>query len=129
MYPIVIEGTTDKPKVIFDKTNGEFLIQGISMCEDAITFYKPIFAWIKQYALDPNPKTVVKFRLFYFNTASSKMILDIMFRFEAIYHMGNDVKIEWYFRPDDEDMEESGEIYATRLEIPVIKIEDESIEH
>ncbi len=128
MYPLLTEAAADKPKVIFDKTNGEFLIEGISMCEDALSFYKPLIAWIKQYALDPNSQTVVKFRLFYFNTASSKMILDVMLRFEELYHMGYDVKIEWYYRPDDEDMEEAGEIYATRLEIPLIKIEDDSIE-
>ena len=128
MYPIIIEGTKDKPKIVFDKTNGEFLIEGLSMCEDAISFYAPIFSWIKQYTLEPNPKTVLKFRLFYFNTASSKMILDIMLRFEEIYHMGNDVKIEWYYRSDDEDMEESGDIYAARLEVPVVKIEDDTIQ-
>ncbi|HON18687.1 MAG TPA: DUF1987 domain-containing protein [Salinivirgaceae bacterium] len=125
MYPLVFEGNSVKPKVILDKKSGEFIFSGVSMCEDALAFYKPIFDWIKQYALDPNPKTEVHFKLTYFNTASSKMILDVMLRFEEIYNMGNDVCIFWHYPPDDEDLEEAGEIYKSRLEIPFNVIENE----
>ncbi len=128
MYPFVFEGTNDKPKIILDKTRGEFFFIGVSMCEDAFSFYKPVFDWIKQYALEPNPQTDVVFKLTYFNTASSKMILDVMLRFEEIYQMGNKVNIYWHYRPDDEDMEEAGEIYLSRLEVPLHLVEDDTIE-
>ncbi|HPW67592.1 MAG TPA: DUF1987 domain-containing protein [Salinivirgaceae bacterium] len=128
MRPISCEATIDLPKVVFDKEKGEFLIEGLSMCEDAFHFYEPIVKWIEQYGLDPNPTTVVKFKITYFNTASSKMILDIMARFEWIYRMGHDVSIYWHYHPEDEDMEEAGEFYASRLNVPVHKIEDDTME-
>ncbi|HOG19417.1 MAG TPA: DUF1987 domain-containing protein [Salinivirgaceae bacterium] len=128
MRPIICESTIDLPKVVLDKEKGEFLFEGLSMCEDAFHFYEPIIAWIKQYGLDPNPTTVVKFKVSYFNTASSKMLFDVMLHFDAIYRRGYDVSIQWHYRPEDEDMEEAGEIYASRLDLPVHSIEDDLME-
>ncbi|MGI6478326.1 MAG: DUF1987 domain-containing protein [Salinivirgaceae bacterium] len=128
MHPIICDSTIDLPKVVLDKEKGEFLFEGLSMCEDAFHFYEPIIAWIKQYGSAPNPKTEVRFKISYFNTASSKMLLDVMLHFDAIYRMGHDVSIHWHYRPEDEDMQEAGEIYASKLDIPVYVFEDEAMD-
>jgi len=54
----------------------------------------------------------------YFNTASSKMILDIMMKFEEMYQDGKDVLIRWFYPEDDEDMQEAGEEYADMVDVP-----------
>lgn len=122
------EPTIDKPRVILDNVKNEFLFEGLSMCEDAYSFYQQVIASIKKYAKSPNPKTVVKFRLSYFNTASSKMILEVMLNFDEIFHKGHDVTIEWHYRHDDEEMQEAGEIYASRLELPFKFIKDDTMD-
>jgi len=63
----------------------------------------------------------VVFKLEYFNTASSKMILDIFLKFEEIHKDGHDVMISWYYQEDDEDMEEACDEYADIVEIPFQK--------
>jgi hypothetical protein len=50
----------------------------------------------------------------YFNTASSKLILDVLSALEDI----KDMKILWYFHEDDEDMEEAGQEFSELVEIP-----------
>jgi len=89
MDVIKIKGTDDTPNVILDAQNNIIEFSGRSLPEDVATFYAPIIEWIIQYAKTPNPKTNVVFKLEYFNTASSKMILDIFLKFEEIHKDGH----------------------------------------
>jgi hypothetical protein len=114
MEIINLEGTEDTPKIILDKQNGIFEISGRSLPEDSSEFYQPVLDWIQSYAQSPNPKTEFVFKLEYFNTASSKLILDILSAMEDI----DNVSVTWYFHEDDEDMEEAGEEFSELVEIP-----------
>ncbi len=109
-----LEGTEDTPKVLFDKGNGIFELSGRSLPEDTAEFYEPILNWISEYATDLNDKTEFVFKLEYFNTASSKLILDLLSLLEDI----EGTSILWYFHEDDEDMEEAGEEFSELVEIP-----------
>lgn len=60
----------------------------------------------------------------YFNTASSKIILDILMRLETLHENGKNITIEWHYEEDDEDMQEAGEEYADIVEVPFTFIED-----
>ena len=74
--------------------------------------------WIDEYAQAPNPETVVTFKLEYFNTASSKVLLDVLLKFEEIMDNGNNVSVKWNYREDEDDMLEAGEEYADIVSIP-----------
>ncbi len=118
MEVINIQGTDDTPNVILDKDSNKFEISGRSLPEDVNMFYQPIMDWIDIYAEDPNGETNFNFKLEYFNTASSKIILDILLKFEEIAENGNNVKIIWHYHEEEEDMLEAGEEYADIVEIP-----------
>lgn len=118
MEVIKIIGTDDTPSVTLDAQNDLFEISGRSLPEDVAAFYEPILDWLDRYSESPNEKTVFNFKLVYFNTASSKLLLDILLKLEEIYEAGNDVLIRWHFPEDDEDMEEAGEEYADIVEVP-----------
>ncbi|MBX2965630.1 MAG: DUF1987 domain-containing protein [Cyclobacteriaceae bacterium] len=109
-----LEGTEDTPKIILDKKNGIFEISGRSLPEDSTEFYRPVLEWIGNYGADANPATEFVFKLEYFNTASSKLILDVLSALEDIKGM----KIMWYYHEDDEDMEEAGQEFSELVEIP-----------
>ena len=109
-----LEGTEDTPKIILDKKNGIFEISGRSLPEDSAEFYRPVLEWIEKYGESSNPATEFVFKLEYFNTASSKLILDVLSSLEDIKGM----KILWYFHEDDEDMEEAGQEFSELVEIP-----------
>jgi hypothetical protein len=118
MQAIKIKGSDDTPNVILDKDNGIFEISGRSLPEDVAAFYEPILEWLEAYAEDPLEKTVFNFKLEYFNTASSKLLLDVLLKLEDMYDDGKDVLVRWHFPDDDEDMEEAGEEYADIVEVP-----------
>ncbi len=109
-----LEGTEDTPKIILDKGNGIFEISGRSLPEDSAEFYQPILDWLDEYAGDANGSTSFDFKLEYFNTASSKLILDVLSKLEDI----KGVSVNWYFHEDDEDMQEAGEEFSELVEVP-----------
>ncbi len=63
------------------------------------------------------------FSLEYFNTSSSKCILDVFKKLEAIHKGKNEVIINWYYEEDDEDMLEAGEDYESIIRVPFKMIE------
>ena len=118
MDVIKIKGTDDTPNVILDSENSIFEISGRSLPEDVAAFYEPIIDWLDEYAENPNAKTVFDFKLEYFNTASSKLLLDVLLKLEDMVDDGKDVLVRWHYPDDDEDMEEAGEEYADIVEVP-----------
>src|SRR3972149_12318572 len=118
MEVIKIMGTDDTPNVIFDAENEIFEISGRSLPEDVSSFYEPIISWLDEYSKNANVKSVFNFKLVYFNTASSKMLLDILMKLEEIYESGKEVLVKWFYPEDDEDMQEAGEEYADIVDVP-----------
>lgn len=123
---IVIEGTPKTPSVNFNASTGILEIKGRSIPENSIEFYKPLIEWIDKYGSSPQPKTIVNIQLEYFNTSSSKCILDVFKRLEAIVNAGHDVLINWHYEEDDEDMLEAGEDYQSIIKVPFKMIEVEA---
>lgn len=118
MQAIKIKGSDDTPNVILDKDNGIFEISGRSLPEDVAAFYEPILEWLEDYAENPLDKTVFNFKLEYFNTASSKLLLDVLLKLEDMFDDGKEIMVRWHYPDDDEDMEEAGEEYADIVEVP-----------
>lgn len=118
MDTLNIKGTAETPNVVFDSNNNLFEISGKSLPEDVKEFYNPILKWVKEYGESPNSVTTLKVKMDYFNTASSKMILELFEVLNDMHESGKEVVIEWYYQEDDEDMMDAGADYADMLEIP-----------
>ena len=118
MEPLRIDRTDDSPQIIYDAENHLFEISGRSLPEDVNTFYEPVLSWLEEYSRNPAPKTTFDFRLTYFNTASSKVILDILTIFEEMIEDGQELLVRWFYPKEDEDMLEAGEEYAEMVEVP-----------
>lgn len=125
MDPIIIEGTPKTPTVNFDASTGKIEIKGRSIPENSIEFYKPLVDWLEAYGSAAQANTVVNIQLEYFNTSSSKCILDIFKKLENIAKAGSNVIINWYYEEDDEDMLEAGEDYQSIIKVPFKMIEIE----
>lgn len=123
METLVITATPKTPEILLDSERGILEFKGRSIPENAIEFYKPIIDWIDEYGKSPKDITSVKMHLEYFNTSSSKCILDVFKKLEDIKKAMNDVVINWYYEEDDEDMLEAGEDYESIIRIPFKMIE------
>ena len=124
MEDLILEGTAKTPTIDF-KSSGELLIKGRSIPENSIEFYKPLIDWITDYSDNPKENTIVNIQLEYFNTSSSKCILDVFKKLESID--GSSVSIKWYYEEDDEDMLEAGEDYEAIIDLTFEMIEVEEL--
>jgi hypothetical protein len=126
MENINIAGTPKTPTIEFNAESGVLLIKGRSIPENSIDFYKPLFDWIDAYALEAKENSTLHMQLEYFNTSSSKCILDIFKKLENIKNSGKDVTVNWHYEEDDEDMLEAGEDYDAIIDIDfkMIKVDE-----
>jgi hypothetical protein len=118
MEELVIQSTSLTPGIKFDAVLGQFELKGRSIPENSLEFYQPVYEWLDAYLESPKEKTVVNVQFDYFNTSSSKCILDILKRIDKLDDMGKDVLIKWFYDENDEDMMEAGEDYSDLLEAP-----------
>jgi hypothetical protein len=123
MDTLSIEGTPKTPTVRFDGPKGIIEIKGRSIPENSIEFYKPLVDWLEAYSKEAKPQTQVNIQLEYFNTSSSKCILDVFKKLEAIQKVNQGVTVNWFYDEDDEDMLEAGQDYESIIRIPFKMIE------
>ncbi len=123
-----IEATNKSPYVMFDPEKGLLEIKGRSIPENSVEFYNPLMKLLDEFAHNPSAsKTQVNIHLEYFNTSSSKCLLDIFKKLESINEKGSEVIVNWHFEEDDEDMQEAGEDYQaiTNLKFNMIQVAGE----
>lgn len=117
MENLTIKATDDTPEVSFD-ASGTMVLSGRSLPEDAASFYNPLLQWLSDYGkLGLTNPVVFDMKLEYFNTASSKMLLDLFNELETVAKSGADTLVRWYYPEGDDDMQEAGEEYAELVEI------------
>lgn len=117
MDTIHIQKTKASPEIIMNFQNGSLDITGESYPENAMSFYKPVFDWLKS-AIDSKKELLINFKLDYFNTSTSKCVIDILDMVDKYHGSGGIVKIKWYYKEDDDDMMETGEEFSSDLKAP-----------
>lgn len=113
MKNLVINQTKKTPEINFDVESGKFLIKGRSIPENSIEYYSTLFDFVDEYKKTGPYNTEISIQLDYFNTSSSKCLLELLKRFEDI--PGSVVK--WYYEEDDEDMYDAGRDYDEILKV------------
>ncbi len=118
MEPYIIAGTEDTPAITLDSVNNIYSFSGRSLPEDVNTFYKPTMEWLAKFG--ENPKDMqMEIKLEYFNTASSKILLDILMLLDEVSsEKGVAIKIIWMYDSNDEDMLEAGEEFSELVSLP-----------
>jgi hypothetical protein len=110
MENLLIEATECTPRISFDYITNVLDIQGTSYPENTSTFYIPVFSWLEQYfaQLDHGDMTV-NIEIIYFNSGSSKILLDFFDQLDNAAFRGIDVTVNWMYEEGDDDMLEYGE--------------------
>lgn len=125
MEKISIQGSPKTPTVNFDPVRGYLEIRGRSIPENSVDFYQPLFDSLGVYASKPQSATNVKIDLEYYNSSSSKCIVDLLKVLENIQASHSGVTINWYYDKDDKTMHDAGEDYQNLIKIPFNIIEKE----
>jgi hypothetical protein len=119
MTNLYIPRTMKTPDIFFDLEMGNFEIKGRSIPENSVDFYSQVMQWLDEYEKNPNAETRLSIKLEYFNTSSSKCLIDIFRRLEKLHRNSTQVEVHWYYEEEDEDMRESGEDFRDLVKMPV----------
>jgi hypothetical protein len=111
-------GTFETPTIFFDLDLGSLEIKGRSIPENPIEFYQPLFEALGRYEKMGKLSTSVNIKLEYYNSSSSKCILDMLKKLETINENGNKVSVNWYYEEEDENMLLAGEDYRVIIKLP-----------
>jgi hypothetical protein len=110
--------TEDKTPTVDFKVTGDLLLEGRSVSENPVEFFEPVIQWINNFKKTHPKNITLSFKLEYFNTSTSKIILHIFRSLESFMNNGTDVKIKWYYDTIDEDIREAGKDYQSILKVP-----------
>jgi hypothetical protein len=127
MNKFYVEETEFTPELSFDIESRKFSFKGVSRPEDVFKFYQPAVNWLKELEQDIHTHTNVKyniqiltieFNLSYFNSSSSKMLLQILEIIKKIQNQGIDLSVDWYYDETDEQMYDDGLDLSESTDIP-----------
>lgn len=126
MNKLIIEQTSNSPKVILDPENSKFEISGESRPENVNELYMPILEWFDTFDrelstdkyLDNKDQLEFNFNFEYFNSISAKFILDIFKKIGKLRTKEDGILVKWHYEKDDEDMLEVGKEMSRLVRFP-----------
>ncbi|MFC2098821.1 DUF1987 domain-containing protein [Bacteroidota bacterium] len=134
MDNLILLPTDFTPKVTFMVETGQLEFSGISRPEDVAGFYEEPLKWLADFeeaVLKSENRYGIQdlrfiFKMSYFNSSSSKYIIQMLRHIKNLNEQGIDITIDWYYEEGDEKMMEDGEdlAEAVDLEFNYIEMED-----
>jgi hypothetical protein len=127
MNKFYLEETEFTPEISFDLNTKIFLLKGVSRPEDVFKFYEPAIEWLKQLDQELHTHTdtkynvtsiTIEFRLTYFNSSSSKMLLQMLELIAKIKQKAVEIRIDWYYDENDEQMYDDGMDLSGSVNLP-----------
>ncbi|MCB2187057.1 MAG: DUF1987 domain-containing protein [Deltaproteobacteria bacterium] len=119
-----IEATKSTPAVSFDPGCCTLSVKGESYPENAAKFYEPIFHWLRQALeeLDPAARLLVELEIIYFNSSSSKALMNLFDTLEEAARIGRSVEVNWRYHRENDSAQECGEEFREDLEALVFNL-------
>ena len=134
MYNLILPATDFTPKVSFVAESGQLELSGVSRPEDVADFYEEPLKWLADFEeaiLKSENRYEVQdlrfsIKMSYFNSSSSKYIIQMLHHIKNLNDLGIHITIDWYYEEGDEKMMEDGEdlAEAVELEFNYIEMED-----
>ena len=114
-YDFNLPSTQKTPEINCDASMGTVRINGNCVPEDAVDFFVPLKNWLSNHGHSDSAKTEIFVNLHYFNTSTSRVLLNLFRIAQTHQEMGKTVKVYWQYDIDDEDIREAGEDYQNIL--------------
>lgn len=114
MQRLKIQPTESSFSIDLNVEKGEFIFLGESRPENAPRFFDPVLNWLNDFQAlmvgsEEDYDLNVIFKLDYFNSTSTKYLVDISKMLKSIGDIDNvNQTVKWYYKEIDEDIEESG---------------------
>lgn len=119
MFKLEKEKGIATPYVLIDEEKGLMTMEGESFPENVISFYSDITAWLYEYLKTDFVALTFNCKLVYFNSSTSKVLLNMFNAMNDAVRNGKRVIVNWTCNPHNEIIMECAESFAD--EFPDIK--------
>jgi len=118
MKKLYIKSSEHTPEIDFNPEINILNIRGASYPENTFKFYEPILEWLNEYfsEIDTEIKVIINFEITYYNSSSSKVLLDIFDIFEEADLENKQIEINWIYNSKNESALETGEDFQDDFE-------------
>ncbi len=118
MERLAIEPTDATLLVDFDPETAILMLRGESYPENANKFFTPVLEWLDDYfsSLDAGEKVTVDMDILYFNSSSSKALMNLFDAFDTAARQGLKLQILWRYHVENEIAQECGEEFGEDLD-------------
>ncbi len=117
MENLQIEAKKSSPEINFDVQTNILSIIGESYPENTTQFYEPIFEWLEEFIDTVEDQEIVfNIELIYFNSSSSKVLMDLFDTLEEASEDDKNIVVNWIYDEDNEASLEYGEEFAEDME-------------
>lgn len=103
-----IDETQTTPEIIIDDKKNLIHLKGKSTILNAYNFYKSVLDMVDFYIKKEPDETKVIFELEYFNTTTSRAIVEMLKKLKKLKQNGKKLYIECVCDEDDEEMIQAG---------------------
>lgn len=112
-----LEGTDIKPNVFIDPYNALISISGNSHLQNVMEYHQIIMNALEETKEEFANGVLCEFYFKYINTSSQKMLYELLFKVQKISPKEK-IKVKWFFKEGDYDMEELGQEISKWVKIP-----------
>ncbi len=117
MDNLSLEQTKLSPKIHFDAAHNVLELRGESYPENTAEFYSPVLSWLETYLEQLEAQAVtVNMEIIYFNSSSSKVLMDFFDMLDEAAEDGKNLTVNWYYDEENESALETGEKFQEDLE-------------
>lgn len=117
MENLEIKNTKSSPEINFNSETNILNIIGESYPENTTQFYEPVFTWLNEYMNSvKDQEVIINIELIYFNSSSSKVLMDLFDFLEDQSDEGKNIVVNWIYDEDNEASLEYGEEFAEDIE-------------
>lgn len=117
MEAFVRKQTKSTPWIKLDPERNYLEIKGESYPENSAKFYSPMLEWLETYLGQLIDQPVhVDVELIYFNSSSSKILMNFFDMLEEAAQKGVPISVHWKYHADNDTALECGEEFQEDLE-------------
>ncbi|MBN2444069.1 MAG: DUF1987 domain-containing protein [Spirochaetales bacterium] len=109
MENLIIKETKSTPEINFNSSSCLLEIKGVSYPENTSEFYGPIFNWLHTFLKNlKNQEVTINIDLVYFNSSSSKVLLDFFEILDEASEAGKHINVYWFYDDENGNAKEYG---------------------
>ena len=102
------ENKEDVPELLIDEAKGYISIIGSSYPEDVAEAYENFLSGLNNFKIIKDKIFICELKLEILSSASMRILHELFIQLDEFNDAGTKVLVNWFFEPEDDDMEEVG---------------------